>query len=337
MLIDRDGEEKVRNDDRITIETINQDNRKEQGESYFEEAVLELSEKLQLANNILRAILETSHDFMIFGLDTRYRYLSFNNQHKEMMKSQWGQVIQIGSNMLDLMDSFDERETMKSFFDRALAGEQFVSLEEYKDKNTSVVLGKNYWAPVLDKEGKVTGLVCFIQDVTEQEKSLKEMLEEGTTENKIESMSYRDHLTGIYNRKFYEKELERLNNAGQLPLSIILVEVNNLREINNRYGHAIGDEFIRRAAHILDNGCRGNDVIARYGGNRFVILMPKTEGAKVERAIERIQGMLEDVKIQSSRMSVSFGFGTKYEENEKVEDVYKMADRYIERQKEAYY
>lgn len=313
------------------------DNRAKQGESYLEEVVLELSEKLDLANNILRAILETNHDFMIFGLDTRYRYLSFNNRHKEMMKSQWGQGIEIGTNMLDLMETYDERETMKGFFDRALAGEKFVALEEYKDRNAMIVLGKNYYAPIVDTEKKVIGLTCFIQDVTKKEKSLKEMLQEGGDQDKVESMTYRDPLTGIFNRKFYEKELVRLDKNPHFPLSIILVEVNKLREINNRYGHSIGDEFIRRAAHLLDNGCRGDDVIARYQGNRFVILMPKTEGAKVERALERIQRMLEEVKIQSTNMSVSFGFGTKYEEDEKVEDIFKMADRYIERQKEEEY
>lgn len=323
----------MRDDNKITIETIKRENREKQGESYLEEVVLELSEKLDLANNVLEAILETNHDFMIFGLDTQYRYLSFNSRHKEMMQSQWGESIKIGSNMLDLMDTFDEREAMRGFFDRALAGEKFIALEEYKDRNEMIVLGRNYYSPIIDKDKQVIGLTCFIQDVTAKERPLKEMLQEGSGQDKVESMTYRDPLTGIFNRKFYESELIRLDVACNLPLSIILVEVNKLREINNRYGHSIGDEFIRRAAHVLDGGCRGNDVIARYKGNRFVILMPKTEGAKVERALERIQKMLEEVRIQSMNMSVSFGFGTKYDDDEKIEDAYKMADRYIERQK----
>ncbi|MDN5290502.1 MAG: two-component system, cell cycle response regulator [Anaerophaga sp.] len=319
-------------DEKVTIETMNEERRGQMTDP-FEDGIIALKEKLELANSVLKAVLETSHDFMIFGLDTRYCYLSFNNRHREVMKSQWGVTIQIGSKILDLMDSFEERETIKGFCDRALAGEQFVSVEEYKDNGETYVLGKNYWAPIKDNSNRIIGVVCFIQDVTEKREALKAMLAEGGEKNKIESMSFRDPLTGIYNKAFYELEIKKMDNSKQYPLSIILVEINGLHELNSRYGHVVGDDFIKKAAYILDNGCRGDDVVARFSEGQFVIIMPKTEGARVERAIERIRKMLEEVKIKSIKLSVSFGFGTKYEDDETIQDIFNQAERFLERQK----
>jgi diguanylate cyclase (GGDEF)-like protein len=322
----------VSSDEKVTIETMNEERRGQMTDP-FEDGIIALKEKLELANSVLKAVLETSHDFMIFGLDTRYCYLSFNNRHREVMKSQWGVTIQIGSKILDLMDSFEERETIKGFCDRALAGEQFVSVEEYKDNGETYVLGKNYWAPIKDNSNRIIGVVCFIQDVTEKREALKAMLAEGGEKNKIESMSFRDPLTGIYNKAFYELEIKKMDNSKQYPLSIILVEINGLHELNSRYGHVVGDDFIKKAAYILDNGCRGDDVVARFSEGQFVIIMPKTEGARVERAIERIRKMLEEVKIKSIKLSVSFGFGTKYEDDETIQDIFNQAERFLERQK----
>lgn len=324
----------MNNKDRITLETIIQDNRKGQPDPQYEESVMALKGNLELANNILTAVLETNHDFMIFGLDTQYRYLSFNNRHREMMEAKSGQTIEIGTKILNLMESFDEREAMQAFCDRALAGEQFVSLEEYIDNEQAIVLGKNYWSPIRDNNDKVIGLVCFIQDISEKEKALKEMLNGEGAEDKAESMSYRDKLTGIYNRKFFDEEIKRMEIPCNFPLSVIIMEVEGLRKVNSLFGRAYGDDLIMRVASILDSGCRGDDVVARFEENQFAIIMPKTEGAKVELAIARIRRMLEEVKVKSMKIMFAFGFGTKYEDDETLADIFMQAERLLEKEKE---
>lgn len=322
-----------RHEDVINIDTINEDNRKRLSEQSFEEGVLALSEKLELANSLLTTILETTHEFMVFGLDKEYRYLSFNNRHKAMAKDQWGVDITIGTRILDIIDSRDERENLKTFFDRVLSGEQFSSIEEYEGTNGTTVIGKNHWAPIRNSNNDIIGMVCFIQDVSENKDFLKEMLEEKNSQDKsMESMSFYDQLTGVYNRKFYDKELKRLDDILYYPLSIILVSINGIEKVNNQYGQTVGDILIRKAVQVLNHGCRGDDVVARYDGNEFVILMPRTDGAKVERALERIKKSMDEVKVKSVKVSVSFGFSTKYEETEKTEDVLKMAQRHLERQ-----
>lgn len=323
----------MKNENIINIDSINADNKKRIGDQPLEEAVQVLSEKLELANSLLTSILETTHEFIIFGLDREYRYLSFNNRHKEMAKSQWGSDIAIGMKIINLIDNAEERENMKGYFDRVLSGEQFSSIEEYYDENETVVLGKSHWAPIKNSNSEIIGLVCFIQDVTEKKQFLKELLEEKKSkDSNVESLTFCDQLTGLYNRKFYEKELERLDNTSFYPLSIILVSFNSMDKINNQYGHAVGDIFIKNAVQILKTGCRGDDVVARLEDDKFAILMPRTEGAKVERAIDRMKNRMDEVKVKSVKPAPSFGFATKYEETENMDGIFEIAEKQLERQ-----
>ncbi|OFV69546.1 sensor domain-containing diguanylate cyclase [Acetobacterium wieringae] len=322
----------------VNIETINEDNRKKLEEQSFEEAVLALTEKLELANSLLKTMLETTHEFLVFGLDRDYRYLSFNNRHKEMAKDQWGADIAIGTRILDIINSNEERDNLRGFFDRVLAGEQFSSLEEYEGDSGNVIVGKNHWAPIKNSNGEIIGILCFMQDVTEHRSFIKEMLKEkNSLDQNMESLSFYDQLTGVYNRKFYEKELQRMDEEQYYPLSIIFMNINGMSKINSEYGHAVGDILMRKAVQVLKYGVRGDDVVARYEGDEFVVLMPRTEGAKVERALERFKKSLDEVKVQSIKLSVSFGFYTKYDESDNTESVIKAAQRQLERQKELDY
>jgi diguanylate cyclase (GGDEF)-like protein/PAS domain S-box-containing protein len=322
----------------VNIDTINEDNRKKIEEQSFEEAVVSLTDKLELANSMLKTILETSHDFLIFGLDREYRYLSFNNRHKAMAKEQWGADIEIGTRILDIIKNYEERDNLRTFFDRVLAGEQFSSVEEYESSNGGVVVGKNHWAPIKTRTGEVIGIVCFIQDVTENQNSIKDLLKEkNSLDQNMESLSFYDQLTGVYNRRFYEQEIVIMDESQQYPLSIIFMNINGMSKINNEYGHAVGDILMRKAVQVLKYGVRGDDVVARYEGDEFVILMPRTEGAKVERALERFKKNMSEIKVQSIKVSVSFGFATKYDETDKTEDVINAAQRQLEKQKELAY
>jgi len=86
------------------------------------------------------------------------------------------------------------------------------------------------------------------------------------TEEQIIYISYHDQLTGLYNRRFYEEELKRLDSQRNLPLTIVMGDVNGLKSINDSLGHALGDELLRKAAEVIKNGCRADDIIARIGG-----------------------------------------------------------------------
>src|SRR5665648_533172 len=118
--------------------------------------------------------------------------------------------------------------------------------------------------------------ICFLHDITDRKKTEKEIL----------YLSYHDHLTGLYNRRFYEEELTRLNTKRNLPLTIVMGDVNGLKLINDSFGHAMGDELLGKVAEVIKNGCRADDIIARLGGDEFVILLPKTDVFETEKIIK---------------------------------------------------
>lgn len=108
-------------------------------------------------------------------------------------------------------------------------------------------------------------------------------------EEKIRYLTFRDSLTGLYNRNYFEAELHRLAAARQLPLAVIMGDLNGLKLVNDSYGHHEGDRLLRAAAAALQTSCRREDIICRWGGDEFAILLPKTDEATAEAVCERIR------------------------------------------------
>jgi len=116
------------------------------------------------------AILESHPDIMIFALDCNYRYLAFNRNHKAAMEKTWGSEIEIGMNMLDAIGP-NGREKAITIFDRAITGESFTLLEGHGDEASERLYSQSFWAPILSDDGRIYGLTCFVQDITERMKA----------------------------------------------------------------------------------------------------------------------------------------------------------------------
>jgi diguanylate cyclase (GGDEF)-like protein/PAS domain S-box-containing protein/putative nucleotidyltransferase with HDIG domain len=151
------------------------------------------------------------------------------------------------------------------------------------------------------KDGSFDRTYCILKDITEEK----------AKEDKIYYLSYHDHLTGLYNRRFYEEELKRLDTQRNLPLTLIMGDVNGLKLINDTFGHATGDELLVKVAQALKCSCRKDEIIARLGGDEFVIILPKAETAEANKIVNRIKDYLSNEKVESLDISVSFGFETK--------------------------
>jgi len=131
--------------------------------------------------------------------------------------------------------------------------------------------------PYRDEEGKIAGAICLAIDISDYRE----------TEEKLWYLSFRDVLTGLYNRAYFEEEISRLGSGRQFPISFITATVEELSAVNDREGIAAGNELLRRTARVLKS-FRMEDVVARVGGNRFVTILPQSDGAVGEAALARL-------------------------------------------------
>lgn len=133
--------------------------------------------------------------------------------------------------------------------------------------------------------------------------------EQKLADERTQQMAFRDALTNLYNRAYFEDALDHLRRGRRFPVSLMMVDVDGLKEINDRHGHAAGDEILRRAARVLEGSLRAEDVLARIGGDEFVALLPNTDDSSVQGILERArQAILHDNLLHAERvLSLSFG------------------------------
>ncbi|MCF6094372.1 GGDEF domain-containing protein [Microaerobacter geothermalis] len=120
----------------------------------------------------------------------------------------------------------------------------------------------------------------------------------------------KDPLTGLYNRLAIEKTLSRvwLNaQEAKTPLTLVMIDLDDFKGVNDRYGHMVGDELLQEISGVIKKSLRDGDVVMRFGGEEFLILLSNTDGAGAEKPLERIRTRIEegvftenDIKITAS-------------------------------------
>lgn len=146
---------------------------------------------------------------------------------------------------------------------------------------------------------------------------------------KAEYLAFHDELTGIYNRRYFENEKNRLNNSRKLPISIIIGDIDELKYINDNYGHKRGDMYIQRAAEIFDEVTREEDVVARIGGDEFAILLPNTDANIAKKICARYYDKLRRTNVKTEfpeNLSISLGFATMESRREDLDAIFQKAD-----------
>lgn len=146
------------------------------------------------------------------------------------------------------------------------------------------------------------------------------------SEKKNLYLSYYDVLTGLHNRRYYEMEVKLMDAEKNLPISVIMADVNGLKMINDAFGHQLGDELLKKAAGAIYKTCRMDDVVARWGGDEFVILLPHTNYEEAEIVVKRIREKCCEESVKRVKVSMSLGWATKSSMDESFAEVLKKAE-----------
>lgn len=165
---------------------------------------------------------------------------------------------------------------------------------------------------------------------------------------RLETVANTDGLTQVANRKFFDQELEKAVSMAKrfenICFSIIVVDINGLKQINDNFGHGKGDEMIQKVAALLKSICRETDILSRIGGDEFAILLPATDSTQARRVIDRIrqkEGTLllgcpqDDGSVRDVPIHISSGLAGSDETP--PENVLKLGDRRMYVDKEAFY
>ncbi|HBT18501.1 MAG TPA: hypothetical protein DEA52_00430, partial [Clostridiaceae bacterium] len=178
-------------------------------------------------------------------------------------------------------------------------------------------------APIKDGEGKMNGIVVVFRDIT----SISEK------QKRVEYLSYHDVLTGLYNRRYVEDALKRMETTRNLPFTVMVMDINGLKLTNDAFGHDLGDSLLRRAAQIMEKEAREEDILARIGGDEFVLLMPKTTAKEAEEMKMKLLQRAEKIMVGPVGVSMAVGYATKTMPSQNILEVQKVADNNMYRDK----
>ncbi len=210
-----------------------------------------------------------------------------------------------GKNLDDVLESGRPGSVDREMTDRVLNGSKVVCEGTRFDRhgNPREFLIKG--VPITDnmengKQEKVTGIYAIFDDITERKRK----------EEKLEYLCYHDSLTGLYNRRFLEEKLQELNREPDtVPVSVILADINGLQIVNESYGMKTGDRLLQRTAVILQDAAREKDVVGRWSGDGFIVLM---KGAGKQEAEKIYNNIISDRRMEEKvegKVKLSLGLG----------------------------
>lgn len=171
----------------------------------------------------------------------------------------------------------------------------------------------------------VNEVIGIARDITDR----KEM------ESKLQYYALHDKVTGLYNRSYFEEKIQQLTDKKQVPIGIIMCDIDGLKLVNDTFGHQAGDELLISAVEIINDCISGFDEVARVGGDEFAILLPNKGEAEVEDVCQRIRQSVSQFRKDHIKipLSISLGAGLRSRPEQSMHDVFKIADDNMYREK----
>jgi diguanylate cyclase (GGDEF)-like protein/PAS domain S-box-containing protein len=218
----------------------------------------------------------------------------------------------------------DSKEDLREIINRVKSGETVPTHEvKRKTKAGEMIDFLASYSPIYDNNGDWDGGVAVYKDITERKRY----------EDKLKQLALHDPLTGLPNRNYYSQCLRiELDKAKQTKsdLAVLLLDIDHFKDINDTFGHDIGDEVLIEFASRVKNALRKDDIMARIGGDEFIIVLPDlTDSSNATEICERIQqSLLGEWQVKAANLKITSSMGIAfYNECDLAEKtLYKHAD-----------
>jgi diguanylate cyclase (GGDEF)-like protein len=277
-------------------------------------------------------------------------------------KKYYKKIMDTSRNIIIVRDKNGIKEVNDTFFKYF---NMYNSLNEFKSKNGSIseffVQENGY----LKEEYKGIGWIDFILQNKDQDHKIKlkiaqkeyylsasasvvsedkeytaiilsDISEEEKYKNELEFLSCTDFLTGIRNRRHFQQSIEEESKRAKRyasPLSMVIFDIDYFKQVNDEYGHNVGDEVLIEYTKLVDSVLRANDIFCRIGGEEFIILLPNTKRDDAALIAEKLRQMIESSK-KIIPITMSFGV-VEYIKGEETEAIFKRADKALYKAKDS--
>ncbi|MBN1473091.1 MAG: diguanylate cyclase [Syntrophaceae bacterium] len=242
-------------------------------------------------------------------LDNQERIMDINKAGEEMLETTINDAL--GKEVLSILPAWQEAVS------RAAANKdarvEFVSKDPEK---RNIELSANI---LYDNKNQPYGKIIILRDITKMKQTeitlrrtnenlTQKIAEIETLQVKLKEEAIRDPLTGLYNRRFLQETLNREiahADRARVPLGLAMIDLDHFKNINDTYGHALGDLFLTSLASLLEKKTRSTDVCCRYGGEEFVIVMPTASLEEAAQRVDQLRIEFGNIKIETGKKEVS--------------------------------
>lgn len=227
----------------------------------------------------------------------------------------------INKHFSDIFD--DENDHIRqAYYNKVLKG----SLESYTwmfDSQGKTLYLETSLSPIYGDDEGVIGIVGVTRDITRQEKQYQNLV----------YVSSHDYLTGLYNRRVSVETIDDLNKAKAYPYTLMNLDVNGLKLINDAFGHEIGDLLLVETAKVLSSQLREEDIASRVGGDEFEVILPGCDDTCARGIKKQLVKAFSQVTIKNYKLSIAIGYSVQYDDSKSVDELKKLAENDMYRHK----
>ncbi|RKD33448.1 hypothetical protein BET03_09355 [Thermohalobacter berrensis] len=277
--------------------------------------------KLTYQKKCFEALFKNSTDAIVF-FDTNHRVIDINSRFTELFGYTSEECI--GKDVDRLVANKENYLEARKLTETVFKG-NMVETQSVRYNKEGKPIDVRIKSVLVVVNGEVVGGYGIYSDIREQKKY----------ERKLKILSIHDQLTGLYNRTYYEQIIENLSHSNQFPITIVSTDMDGLKLVNDTLGHSKGDEILKNYAKVLKRSVRQSDILARIGGDEFVIILPYTDEESGEKVLKRIRENIKDYNKKHPRLQlhISMGIATASNKGVSILETYKKADDLMYRDK----